>query len=168
MVPDLGNYEGIVSFKELIGNELDIMVRMNDTFEYDFYYRAFAETKARAAELRKNMTTAEKVLWRQLRNRKVEGLKFRRQHPVDIFILDFYCHERKLAIEVDGEIHNQEDQREWDENRTFELNEFGIQILRFSNDEVISHTERVVDSINEFLQLCKPHPQPFSGGEGSR
>ena len=128
------------------------MVRLNDSFEYYFYYGVIAETQARAAELRKNMTVAEKVLWHQLRNRKVNDLKFRRQHPVDIFILDFYCHERKLAIEVDGEIHNQEDQREWDENRTFELNEFGIQILRFRNDDVISHTERVVDSIKEFTK----------------
>ena len=128
------------------------MVRLNDSFEYDFYYGVLAETKARAAELRKNMTVAEKVLWHQLRNRKVNDLKFRRQHPVDIFILDFYCHERKLAIEVDGEIHNQEDQREWDENRTFELNEFGIQILRFRNDDVINQTERVINSIKEFTK----------------
>lgn len=128
------------------------MVRLNDSFEYDFYYGALAETKARAAELRKRMTQAEKVLWQQVRNRKVGGLKFRRQHPVDIFILDFYCHERRLAIEVDGEIHNQKDQMEWDESRTFGLNEFGIQILRCSNDDVISHTERVVDSIKEFVK----------------
>jgi very-short-patch-repair endonuclease len=127
------------------------MVRLNDTFEFEFYFGALAETKARAAELRKNMTTAEKVLWQQLRNRKFGGLKFRRQHPVDILIIDFYCHERKLAIEVDGEIHNQVDQKEWDENRSFELNEFGIQILRFSNEDVISHTEKVVDSIKKFL-----------------
>jgi len=128
------------------------MVRLNDSFEYDFYYGALAETKARAAELRKNMTVAEKVLWHQLRNRKVNDLKFRRQHPVDIFILDFYCYERKLAIEVDGEIHKKELQREWDENRTFILNEFGIQILRFSNDDVIDQTERVINSIKEFVK----------------
>jgi len=128
------------------------MVRLNDSFEYDFYYGALAETKARAAELRKNMTVAEKVLWHQLRNRKVNNLKFRRQHPGDIFILDFYCHERKLAIEVDGEIHKKELQREWDENRTFILNEFGIQILRFSNDDVIDQTERVINSIKEFVK----------------
>ena len=128
------------------------MVRLNNTFEYDFYFGASAETKARASELRKSTTQAEKVLWHQLRNRKVNGLKFRRQHPVDIFILDFYCHERKLAIEVDGRIHNKADQREWDENRTFELNEFGIQILRFTNDDVIYQTKRVIDLIKEFLK----------------
>lgn len=128
------------------------MVRLNDSYEYDFYFGASAETKARAAELRKSTTQAEKVLWQQLRNRKVIGLKFRRQHPVDIFILDFYCHERKLAVEVDGGIHNNEDQREWDENRTFELNEFGIKILRFTNDDVIDYTWMVIDSIKTFLE----------------
>ena len=85
------------------------MVRLNDSFEYDFYFGASATTKALAAEMRKNMTYAEKVLWQQLRNRKLDDLKFRRQHPVAIFILDFYCHEKKLAIEVDGGIHNNEE-----------------------------------------------------------
>lgn len=149
------------------------MVRLKDSFEYDFYFGALAETKARAAELRKNMTVAEKVLWQQLRNRKVEGLKFRRQHPVDIFILDFYCHEFKLAIEVDGGIHNQMDQKEWDENRTFALNEFGIQILRFSNEDIIDRTEKVIDLIKNFRKQENLHPHPdnyrdFSEGEWSR
>jgi very-short-patch-repair endonuclease len=127
------------------------MVRLNDSFEYDFYYGANAETKTRAADLRKSMTYAEKVLWQQLRNRNVKGLKFRRQHPVSIFILDFYCHEKKLAIEVDGGIHQSEDQREWDENRSFELNELGITVLRFKNEEVIDSTDEVVKKINDYL-----------------
>lgn len=131
------------------------MVRLNDSFEYDFYFGATAETKARAAELRKSMTSAEKVLWQQLRNRKMEGLKFRRQHPVNIFILDFYCHEKKLAIEVDGGIHQSEDQREWDENRTFELNEFGITVLRFANEEVIDYTAKVIRTISDYLIFIK-------------
>lgn len=127
------------------------MVRLNDSFEYDFYYGASATTKAQAAELRKNMTVAEKILWQRLRNRQVNGLKFRRQHPVDIFILDFYCHVKKLAIEVDGGIHNNEEQREWDENRTYELNEFGIKVLRFKNEEVIDQTKEIMKSIFEYL-----------------
>jgi len=109
------------------------------------------------------MTIAEKILWQKLRNNQVNGLKFRRQHPVDIFILDFYCHERKLAIEVDGGIHIQIDQKEWDENRTFELNELGIKVLRFTNDEVIYGIREVIDSIRSFLESndCPIHPQPF-------
>jgi very-short-patch-repair endonuclease len=128
------------------------MVRLNDSYEYQFYFGATVQTKSKASELRKSMTIAEKILWQKLRNRQINGLKFRRQHPVDIFILDFYCHERKLAIEVDGGIHNQETQKEWDENRTHELNEFGIFVLRFSNEEVIDHTEMVVESIRTFLK----------------
>jgi len=143
------------------------MVRLNDSFEYDFYYGASATTKAQAAELRKNMTVAEKILWQKLRNRNLNNLKFRRQHPVDIFILDFYCHEKKLAIEVDGGIHNQEAQREWDENRTYELNEFGINVLRFTNEEVIDRTKEVMKSIKDFLKLQNPIPNPSPNGEGS-
>jgi len=129
------------------------MVRLNDTFEHEFYFGALAATKAQAAELRKNMSYAEKVLWQQLRNRKLNNLKFRRQHPVDIFILDFYCHERRLAIEVDGGIHKSTEQKEWDDNRTFVLNEFGIHVLRFTNEEVIDSVQEVLSVIKEFLDL---------------
>jgi len=144
------------------------MVRLNDSYEYEFYYGASSTTKAQASELRKNMTSAEKVLWQKLKNNQVCGLKFRRQHPVDIFILDFYCHERKLAIEVDGGIHNQQEQKEWDENRTFELNEFGIKVLRFTNEEVINQTKIVLDSIRNFLKLgLAPSPSLPQNREGS-
>ena len=131
------------------------MVRLNDSFEYDFYFGATAETKARAAELRKSMTYAEKVLWQQLRNRKMEGLKFRRQHPVSIFIIDFYCHEKKLAIEVDGGIHLSADKKEWDENRTFELNDLGINVLRLSNEEVVDSTQKAIERIKAYLGSLK-------------
>ena len=131
------------------------MVRLNDSFEYDFYFGATAETKARAAELRKSMTYAEKVLWQQLRNRKMEGLKFRRQHPVSIFIIDFYCHEKKLAIEVDGGIHLSADKKEWDENRTFELNELGINVLRLTNEEVVDSTQKAIERIKAYLGSLK-------------
>lgn len=144
------------------------MVRLNDSYEYEFYYGASAVTKAQAAELRKNMTDAEKVLWQKLRNNQMFGLKFRRQHPVDIFILDFYCHERKLAIEVDGKIHNQQEQQEWDENRTYELNEFGIKVLRFTNEDVIDQTKKVIDSIRNYLEFgVAPSPTPPQNWEGS-
>jgi very-short-patch-repair endonuclease len=129
------------------------MVRLNDSYEYEFYFGASPTTKAQATILRKNMTIAEKVLWQQLRNCQIDGLKFRRQHPVDIFIIDFYCHERKLAVEVDGGIHNEVAQKEWDENRTFELNEFGIKVLRFTNEDVIDRTRDVIKTIKEYLKL---------------
>lgn len=93
----------------------------------------------------------KKFFGNNLRNRKLDDLKFRRQHPVDIFILDFYCHEKKLAIEVDGEIHNNEEQKEWDDSRTVELTELGIHILRFTNEEVVNSVSEVINSIKIFL-----------------
>jgi len=144
------------------------MARLNDTFEYEFYFGASAATKAQAAELRKNMTMAEKILWQKLRNRQICGLKFRRQHPAHIFILDFYCHEKRVAIEVDGNVHLSPEQKEWDENRTFELNEFGITVLRFSNEEVINKIETVVNSVKKFITTGKnPISGPSPSGEGS-
>lgn len=100
-----------------------------------------------AKELRKRMTDAEEILWKHLRNNKLKGLKFRRQHPLDIYIADFYCHQKKLIIELDGGIHDTPEQREYDEGRTFELEEKGFKILRFRNEEVINDLENVLERI---------------------
>jgi very-short-patch-repair endonuclease len=79
-----------------------------------------------AKELRKSMTEAEEILWKHLRNNKLNGLKFRRQHPLDIYIADFYCHQKKLIIEIDGGVHDTPEQEEYDNGRTFELEEKGL------------------------------------------
>ena len=100
-----------------------------------------------AKGLRRSMTEAEKILWKHLRNSKLHGLKFRRQHPVDIFIADFYCHQKKLIIELDGNIHDILEQKEYDEGRTFKLEEKGFKILRFKNEEIINDLENVLDRI---------------------
>jgi very-short-patch-repair endonuclease len=102
-----------------------------------------------AKELRKSMTEAEEMLWKQIRNNKLKGLKFRRQHPLDIFIADFYCHERKLILELDGGIHDTPEQMEYDEGRTAELEEKGFKILRFKNDEVLNDINQVLEKISE-------------------
>ena len=118
---------------------------------YDHYdnlfYNAPPHIMAFAKELRKNMTPAEKALWDKIRNRKVANCKFRRQHPIDIFIADFYCHEKKLVIEIDGEIHNA--QKEHDINRTAEMENYGIRVIRFTNDEIENELEKVVEKIEE-------------------
>jgi very-short-patch-repair endonuclease len=101
----------------------------------------------KAKDLRKSMTQAETILWRHLRNGKLNGLKFRRQHPIFIFIADFYCHQKKLIIELDGEIHNDPEQKEHDLNRSADLEEKGFIILRFRNEEVISDLEKVLERI---------------------
>src|ERR1051325_7091366 len=90
-----------------------------------------------ANALKKEMTEAEKILWEKLRDRRLDNIKFRRQHPIGKFILDFYCHDLKLAVEVDVNIHLLEDVKERDEGRTYELTEWGITLLRFTNEQVI-------------------------------
>ena len=92
-------------------------------------------TYENARDLRKVQTKAEEKLWQAVRNGKVCNLKFRRQHAFDDYILDFYCHKIKLAVEVDGEVHNDPEVAAYDVIRTNNLNEHGITVLRFTNDE---------------------------------
>ncbi|WP_461634355.1 endonuclease domain-containing protein [Labilibaculum euxinus] len=98
------------------------------------------------------MTKSEKLLWTEIRNRKLNGLKFRRQHPINIFIADFYCHEIKLVIELDGNIHDSEENKEYDEGRTAELEYLGVKVIRFTNEEVINSMTNVLAKIKVF---CK-------------
>jgi very-short-patch-repair endonuclease len=100
-------------------------------------------------ELRLSATKAEKILWEYLRGRKLNGLKFRRQHPLDKFIADFYCHEKKLAVELDGAVHNDKMTAQYDEARTYELAGSGIQVIRFRNYEVEKNIEFVLMKIKE-------------------
>jgi len=116
----------------------------------NLFYGASQEIRSRAKVLRKEITIAEKLLWNKLRNKQLEGLKFRRQHPIDIFIADFYCHEKKLIVEVDGEIHKY--QKEYDEGRTSELEAYGVTVIRFTNDEVINNIKQVIKRIKEVCQ----------------
>ena len=86
--------------------------------------------------MRENMTQAEKVVWELLKEKKMVGLRFKAQHPIDIFIADFYCHALKLIIEIDGKIHKSKDQKENDIGREAELEHWGIKVIRFANEEV--------------------------------
>ena len=89
-----------------------------------------------ARRLRQNQTSAEEALWACLRNRRLIGAKFRRQHPLGRYIADFYCHEATLVVELQGGIHNQKDQREYDAIREEVIEQLGIKILSFANEEV--------------------------------
>jgi very-short-patch-repair endonuclease len=100
---------------------------------------------------RKDLTEAERILWSALRGRKLLGFKFRRQHPINDFIADFYCHERKLLIELDGGYHLDESQAEYDAGRTFQLTELGILVIRFTNEEVIADLSSVLKRITLLL-----------------
>ncbi len=118
-----------------------------------------------ARELRKNLTEAEELLWQLLRNRQLNNLKFRRQHPLKAgFILDFYCAESKLGIEIDGGYHNQKEQKEYDAERTKIIQEYGIRIIRFTNEQVLLNIEQV---LNDIISAAAP-PSPNGEGQGVR
>jgi very-short-patch-repair endonuclease len=101
-----------------------------------------------ARRLRKNPTPAEALLWECLRNRRLGGLKFARQHPFGNYVADFYCAELKLVVETEGGVHDQPGQREYDDKRMEELGSRGLQILRFSNEEVLHRTAEVLEKIS--------------------
>jgi len=134
------------------------MTHTGDNPIFDFYFNARKETVELAKELRKNMTPAERFLWEKLRNRKFMGLKFRRQHPVEFFIVDFICIEKYLIVEVDGGIHDTIEQKEWDENRAAEIEKYGLTILRFTNDQVFNEPVNI-------LREIKAYVESFSGVE---
>jgi very-short-patch-repair endonuclease len=113
------------------------------------FYNAKPHIFEKAKALRENMTAAELKLWEFLKGKKVLGLRFRPQHPIDIFIADFYCHPLKLIIEVDGEIHRNIEQLEYDAGRTGELNNWGIDVIRFTNNEIENDFEFVKQKIVE-------------------
>ena len=101
-----------------------------------------------AKELRKNMTKAEIILWKKLSNRKILDYKFRRQAVINgLYIADFYCHSKKLIIEVDGLIHLLKPVKENDNHRTKVLESLGYKVIRFDNEEILNSTAIVIARI---------------------
>ena len=115
--------------------------------EKPMYYGAKSETVEAARLLRENMTVCEKLLWERLNHKQINGVRFRRQHPIDIFIADFYCHKAKLVVEIDGEIHLQK--KEYDNGRSAEMERYGIKIIRFDNSDVKNNIEIVIKKIED-------------------
>jgi very-short-patch-repair endonuclease len=99
------------------------------------------------SELRREMTPAERTLWNWLRDRKLAGLKFRRQYPVGSFVLDFYAPSIRLVVEVDGDVHDLPEMREYDARRQAWLAGQGMHVLRFTNGEVIDELSDVLERI---------------------
>ena len=117
-----------------------------------------------ALNLRKSMTDAERVLWYNLRDRRLGGWKFRRQHAVGPFIVDFVCLEKKLVIEVDGGQHAEMIVQ--DDNRTEYLSKSGYKVVRFWNNQVLQETEAVLQVIlDEVSEEAPSHPDPLPQGE---
>ena len=117
----------------------------------DMHFGASSAIFKNAEQLREALTPAEAVLWEQLRMNRLNGFRFKCQHPISHFIADFYCHKARLIIEIDGGVHDAEDQREHDANRTYILNEFGLTVIRFRNEEVLHRMNNVLDKIASFL-----------------
>ncbi|SDV99359.1 endonuclease domain-containing protein [Aequorivita viscosa] len=113
----------------------------------------------KAKILRQNMTEAEKRLWQFLKNKQLQDYKFRRQHPIHIYIVDFYCHELRLIIEIDGEYHNRADQISKDIERSELLKLQGLHIIRFSNKEVINSIGKVLTDLEKYISGISPKPK---------
>ena len=126
---------------------------MPDSVERSMFYGAKPPIFEKAKMLRGKLTEAEKLLWDKLRNKQLAGFKFRTQHPIDIFIADFYCHQLLLVIEVDGGVHNTYEQMEYDEGRTAELESYGIKVIRFTNQQLITDLDNVLDKIKHISKI---------------
>ena len=99
------------------------------------------------------ITEAEEKLWLAVKNNQLEGYKFRRQHPLSIYIADFYCHALKLVIEIDGGYHLVEEQRLLDKKRTIDIEFQGLKVIRFTNEEILLKLPEVIDKIRAFIKM---------------
>lgn len=109
-------------------------------------------TTQRSRQLRQSLTDAEKALWRRLRRRQLLDCKFRRQHPQRPYVLDFYCHEAALVVELDGDQHKVDARQvAWDKRRTAVLEARGLKVLRYSNRQVLLETDGVLADIRWVL-----------------
>ena len=115
--------------------------------ERKMFYDAKPNSFEKAKLLRNNTTKHEQHLWECLRNKKVLGVRIKRQHPIGTYIADFYCHCAKLVIEVDGVSHNSADQKLYDEERTFNFTTLGLMVIRFSNVQVEHNIDYVLREI---------------------
>ncbi len=116
--------------------------------------------KELARQLRNNSTKAEVILWQKLKNKQMYGYDFHRQKPIDNYIIDFFCHELMLAIEVDGYSHQLEEVYDKDIIKTQKLNQLGISLLRFTDNEVLKDTFNVLLAIENFISDFEENSGP--------
>ena len=121
---------------------------MNEHFvkKGGMFYGATANTFEKAYELRQNLTKTETLLWNELKASKL-GVRFKSQHPIDIYIVDFYCHSKMVVVEIDGGYHLNPEVKERDEGRQYDIEQFGIKFLRLTNDEIEKDLNRCVERI---------------------
>jgi very-short-patch-repair endonuclease len=116
-----------------------------------------------ARRLRRDQTDAERALWFRLRDRRLKGLKFRRQMPIKSYVVDFCCESARLIIELDGGQHAERSIE--DTRRTADLEAYGYLVLRFWNNDVLSNIEGVLKTIVTIASHVPPHPNPLPNGE---
>jgi len=109
------------------------------------------ELEPRRKELRNNSTYAEVFFWQQIKKGQLEGRKFRRQTSIGSYIIDFYCPEEKIVVELDGEVHFDEEARKYDKERTEYLESIGLRVIRFENQDVLKNTEYVMNTIKKLF-----------------
>lgn len=107
----------------------------------------------KAKELRKNMTSQEKKLWQILRNHQFYGYEIRRQYPIDKYIVDFICRNKKIIIEIDGGQHNEKEALEYDEKRSADLGKLGYKVIRFWNNDIDYNIESVYKTLQKEFNL---------------
>jgi very-short-patch-repair endonuclease len=120
--------------------------------EKNMFFGAKPELFTLALQMRKNPTEAERVMWNILRKFRHSGFPFRRQHPIEFYIADFYCHNLRLVIEVYGDIHTENEFQNHDEGRTGELERYGIKVIRFTNNQILNDSNLVVEKINATIK----------------
>ena len=124
--------------------------------EHNLFYKTNPINFDNARKLRKQMTESESILWGILRGRKFLGLKFRRQHPIKEYIADFYCHERKIVIELDGGYHKLNDQKTMDGIRSDAINSEGIRVVRFTNEDIIFDIDSSLKKLEQLINDKNP------------
>jgi very-short-patch-repair endonuclease len=129
------------------------------SFEYPMYYGAKPSIFKLAKELRKNETDAERILWSKLNRNQILGQQFRRQHPINVFIADFFCPKLKLVIEVDGSIHEIPDYQKHDDGRSDLFNDLGITVIRFTNEQIFDEIDTTVREIENIVRQLITHRQ---------
>ena len=126
--------------------------------------RPTGEQREFAQQLRHELTDCERLLWQRLRNRQLGGFKFRRQYPLPPYVLDFYCADLRLAIELDGGQHFSDEALCKDAERSRYLERYGVRVIRFSNREVLLQMSEVLAEILRQAEFTAPHPSPLPGG----
>jgi len=115
------------------------------------------EMQPRRRELRKEVTFCEKIMWLHLRKKQLK-VRFLRQYSVDSYVIDFYSPEIRLAIELDGNVHDSPEQKKYDKTRQSYLEEFGISFIRITNDELMGNPNKAFDRIVEKIRELKKNP----------